>query len=152
MQNDEVKRCQFQASLELCVVKGFLFNWRSSIFNEVSINWCAQRRTWEASVFVLDVVCCYSCCSNIQRLFTRHPIPLLLDVLHFNAFDVQCAHYNLTSFTLQINWRMWPLLWLSWRKMDKSHIVQIYIDAFLRCHQIWKVETLIGRLNFASGF
>ena len=57
-----------------------------------------------------------------------------------------------TSFTLQINWRMWLSLWLSWRKMDKSHIVQIYIDAFLRCHQIWKVETLIGRLNFASGF
>ena len=62
--------------LPLCVVKGFLFNWRSSIFNEVSINWCAQRRTWEASVFVLDVVCCYSCCSNIQRLFTcPHPPP-----------------------------------------------------------------------------
>ena len=149
MQNDEVKRCQFQASIVCCKRFSFqlkIFNFQWSVYqlmraakNMGGVSFCAQR-------------CVAIHVAQIYNGFLLTPIPLLLDVLHFNASHVRCSHWNLTSFTLQINWRMWPLLWLSWRKMDKSHIVQIYIDAFLRCPQIWKVETLIGRLNFASGF
>ena len=137
----------------MCVVKGFLFNWRSSIFNEVSINWCAQRRTWEASVFVLDVVCCYSCCSNIQRLFTRpHPPPPWCITFQCIPCSVRTLELDKLYIANQLKNVAIIILWLSWRKMNKSLIVQIYINAFLRCHQIWKVETLRGWLNFVPGF
>ena len=86
-------------------------------------------------------VCCYS---NIH-----HPYPLMYYISMHPMFGAHIGTWQALHCKSIEEYGHW---WLSWRKTNKSHIVRIYIDAFLRCHQIWKVETLLGRWNFLAGF
>ena len=149
MQNDEVERCQFQDSIVCCKRFSFqlkIFNFQWSVYqlmraakNMGGVSFCALR------CVLLFMLLKYTTAfysppspSSLMYYISMHPMFSAhigaWQALHCKSIE-ECGHW-----------------WLSWRKMDKSHIVQIYIDAFLRCHQIWKVETLIGRLNFASDF